>query len=65
VATTALGLILPQARAVGLNRLEITTERGNAASQAVITRNGGHFVEEFVQPSYGPDIRLRYVIDLA
>jgi hypothetical protein len=31
----------------------------------VIEANGGRFVEEFVQPSYGEEVRLRYVIDLA
>jgi predicted acetyltransferase len=64
-ATAALGLILPHARATGLTQLEITTEPANAASQAVIVRNGGRLVEEFVNPSYGPEVRLRYVIDLA
>lgn len=64
-ATAALGLMLPHARAAGLTRLEITTEPDNAASQAVITKNGGRLVEEFVNPAYGPEVRLRFVIDLA
>lgn len=64
-ATAALGLILPHARAIGLTQLEVTTEFANAASQAVIVHNGGRFVEEFVNPSYGHEVRLRYAIDLA
>jgi predicted acetyltransferase len=63
-ATAALGLILPHARAAGLTRLEITTEPDNTASQSVITKNGGRLVEEFVNPAYGPAVRLRFVIDL-
>ena len=64
-ATEALRQVLDVARGVGLGRLEITTDKGNAASARVIEANGGVFVEEFVQPRYGGEVRLRYVIDLA
>ncbi len=64
-ATEALRQMLDVARGVGLGRLEITAEKGNTASCKVIEANGGRFVEEFVQPRYGDDIRLRYMIDLA
>ncbi len=64
-ATEALRQMLDVARGVGLRRLEITAEKGNTASCKVIEANGGVCVEEFVQPRYGDDIRLRYMIDLA
>jgi predicted acetyltransferase len=63
-ATEALRRMLEVARGVGLNRLEITADKGNIASCKVIEANGGRFVEEFVQPSYGEEVRLRYAIDL-
>jgi predicted acetyltransferase len=63
-ATEALRQMLGIARAEGLARVEITTDKGNVASARVIESNGGRFVEEFVQPSYGEVVRLRYCIDL-
>ncbi len=63
-ATEALRRMLDVARSVGLNLLEITADKGNVPSCKVIEANGGRFVEEFVQPRYGEDVRLRYVIDL-
>ncbi len=64
-ATEALRHMLDVARDVGLNRLEVTADKGNVPSCKVIEGNGGRFVEEFVQPRYGDEVRLRYVIDLA
>ena len=63
-ATEALRMMLDDARAVGLSSVEITADKGNIASCRVIEANGGRFAEEFVQPSYGDDVRLRYYIDL-
>lgn len=63
-ATAALGMVLDEARRIGLRRLQITTEPENAASRRVIEANGGCLVEEFVNERYGPEVRLRYVIDL-
>jgi predicted acetyltransferase len=63
-ATEALRQILDVARQVGLRKIEITTDKGNVASCKVIEANGGVFVEEFVQPSYGDDVRLRFRVDL-
>jgi predicted acetyltransferase len=63
-ASEALRVILKRARAVGLGRVEITTDRKNEASFRVIEKNGGRFVEEFVNDAYGPDMRLRYVVML-
>jgi predicted acetyltransferase len=63
-ATEALRQILDVARGVGLRSLEITTEKGNIASSRVIVANGGRLVEEFVEPHYGVDVRLRFRIDV-
>jgi predicted acetyltransferase len=63
-ATEALRMMLDDARAVGLSSVEITADKGNVASCRVIEANGGRFVEEFVEPHYGEDVRLRYRIDL-
>jgi predicted acetyltransferase len=63
-ATEALRRMLDVARDVGLNRLEVTADKGNVPSCKVIESNGGRFVEEFVQPRYGDEVRLRYMIDL-
>jgi predicted acetyltransferase len=63
-ATEALRVALERAEAVGLKRVEITTDPGNEASRRVIEKNGGRFVEEFVNEAYGPEIRLRYAVEL-
>jgi predicted acetyltransferase len=57
--------MLPEARAVGLHRVELTTEPDNIASRRTIERTGGRLAGEFVNPLYGPEPKLRYVIDLA
>lgn len=65
-ATAALGLLLPEARAVGLPYVEITTDPDNVASRRVIEANGGWLVERFTKPAaYGCKPGLRYRIDLA
>ena len=64
-ATQALADILPEARAVGLPYVELTTDVGNIASQKVIEANGGRVVERFNKPAgYGGAESLRYRIDL-
>lgn len=63
-ATRALGLILSEARAEGLEYVEITTDPDNVASQRVAMANGGVLVERFPAPWYGPGERLRFRIDL-
>ena len=63
-ATAALRQMLIEARAVGLGRVEITTDPDNLASQRVIERNGGQYVDSFVNESFGPEPHLRYVVDL-
>ena len=61
-AKSALRLILPEAKAVGLPYVEITTDPDNIASQRVIEANGGIFVEHFIKPEqFGckPGLRFR------
>lgn len=64
-ATQALALLLPDARARGLDYVELTTTDDNPASQKVITANGGVFVERFEKsPHYGGGPALRFRIPL-
>ena len=65
-ATKALALVLPEARAEGLDYVEITTDPDNLASQRVIEANGGTLIERFTKlPQYGSTPGLRYRIALA
>lgn len=65
-ATTALQLLLPQARAEGLSFVELTTEAGNIASQRVIEVNGGELIDRFRDSAaHGGAERLRFRIMLA
>ncbi|WP_284619251.1 GNAT family N-acetyltransferase [Aquabacterium humicola] len=65
-ATEALKQLLPEARAVGLPHVIITTDLDNTASQRVIEANGGVLVERFDKPAqFGGKAGLRYRIDLA
>jgi predicted acetyltransferase len=64
-ATEALRRILVEARAVGLNRVEITVDPDNVASLTVIESCGGRFVETFTTPAYDDVRRARYRIELA
>jgi predicted acetyltransferase len=48
-ATRALALILPQAKARGLEYVEITTNPDNIPSQKVVTANGGVLVGRFTK----------------
>jgi predicted acetyltransferase len=62
-ATRALGLMLAEARKEGLPWVELTTDPDNAASQRVITRNGGVFIERFTaDAAYGDKEELRWRI---
>ena len=64
-ATRALRLLLPEAIAVGLPFVEITTDLENRASQRVILANGGVLVENFDKPpAFGGKPSVRYRIDL-
>lgn len=50
-ATRALALLLPLARAVGLGRIDLTTDPDNTPSQRVILANGGTLVGRFRKPA--------------
>ena len=64
-ATEALRLMLDEARAIGLDHVEITAKPGNPASQKVITANGGRLVCRFFEDAaYGGAESLRFRIDL-
>ncbi|UCI28448.1 GNAT family N-acetyltransferase [Mesorhizobium sp. B2-8-5] len=64
-ATEALRLMLDEARAVGLDHVEITAKPGNPASHKVITANGGKLVGRFFEDAaYGGAESLKFRIDL-
>lgn len=64
-ATKALGLILAEARKVGLPYVELTTDPDNDVSRRVIEANGGVMTESFIKgPEYGNAPGLRWRIDL-
>ncbi len=64
-ATRALALILPEALALGLPHVEITTDPSNTGSQKVIEANGGVLLEHFTKPAqFGSKPALRYRIAL-
>jgi len=64
-ATRALGLLLPEARAVGLRHVELTTDPENVASQRVIIANGGVLLRGFrKEAAYGGEEGLRFRINL-
>jgi len=64
-ATRALGLMLAIAREQGFERVEITTDLDNAASQKVILANGGVLVGEFDKgPAWLHSQGLRFVVEL-
>jgi predicted acetyltransferase len=62
-ATEALRQLLPEARALGLPYVEITTDPDNIASQRVIEKAGGVLFERTTRPAaYGGEPSLRYRI---
>ena len=64
-ATAALRLLLPQARALGLTYVELTTDPDNLPSQQVILSNGGRSIGLFRKAeAYGGGEGLRFRIDL-
>jgi predicted acetyltransferase len=64
-ATRALELILADAKAEGLDYVELTTDLDNVPSQRAITANGGVLVERFATPAQvGEGERFRFRIAL-
>ena len=65
-AKAALQQILPEARAVGLPFIEVTTDPENIPSQRVIASAGGVLYERFIKPlQFGGRPGLRFRIALA
>src|SRR5688572_23242714 len=65
LAAQALAAMLPLAKAEGLDRIEITTDPDNVASQRTILRCGGVLDGRFRQPeAFGGAESLRFRIDL-
>ena len=65
-ATSALRLMLPEAKALGLPYVEITTDLDNLASQRVIEAAGGKLHEHFTKPAqFGsrPGLRFRIALE--
>lgn len=64
-ASEALRQILPEARKIGLDHVEIVTDVENMISQRVISRNGGTMLCKFVKPaSSGGGEGIRFRINL-
>jgi predicted acetyltransferase len=64
-AKEALRLILPEAKALMMPFVELTTDPDNIASQRVIESNGGVLHEEFIKPpQHGATRGLRFRIYL-
>jgi predicted acetyltransferase len=64
-ATQAVKALLPEAKALGLGFVEITTDLDNVVSQRVVLAAGGVFVERFTKPAQYGDVQgLRYRIFL-
>lgn len=64
-AREALRLILPEARARGLDWVELTTQPDNIASQRAIQANGGRLVKRFDKsPHYGGGETFLFRIEL-
>jgi len=64
-AKAALALLLPDARARGLEYVDLTTDADNIPSQRVIRANGGYPIERFRKlPEFGGAESIRFRIDL-
>jgi len=64
-ATQALALLLPVAQGVGLPRVLVTCDPGNAASRRVIEANGGVAAGSASHPQQPDECRLLFWIDTA
>jgi predicted acetyltransferase len=64
-ATEGLRLLLPEARARGLDHVELTTDADNPASQRMVVKNGGFLAAREAGGSlHGGAEILRWRIDL-
>ena len=62
-ATRALELLLPVARGLGLPRVLVTCDAGNAASRRVIEANGGVAAGSAPDPDHPGERKLLFRID--
>ena len=63
-ASRALGLLLPEAWALGLAHVDITTDPENLPSQKVILNNDGQLIRRFAKPdAYGGGESLLFRIE--
>lgn len=62
-ASWMLGAVLPECRALGLDRVLISCDKGNEGSRRTILRNGGVYESTVREPRNG-DLLERYWIDL-
>lgn len=66
IAKAALAALLPEARALGMAFVDLTTNPENLASQRVILANGGELLGPFQAPAqFGLAPGLKYRIQLA
>ena len=64
-AAAALRALLPEAKGLGLEYLELITDPSNLRSQRVILANGGVLIERFTEPKqFGEAEGLRFRIHL-
>ena len=63
-ATRMLGMVLGEARRLGLKRVLITCDRRNIASARVIQKNGGRLENEVVSRQPDREFTQRYWIEL-
>src|SRR4029077_7402792 len=59
--TAALGLVLPEARRIGLERVRITVDSDNLPSIRVIDRNGGVLTGEAISEKTGKPIKQYWI----
>lgn len=63
--TRALHLMLPEARAIGLDYLDVVTDADNTPGRKSIEKNGARLLDEFQKPAiYGGMAAVRYRIFL-
>lgn len=61
--TLILRLVLPKAKALGIEKALLTCDETNIASRKIIEKNGGVLENRVPNPNGGPD-KLRFWIDL-
>ena len=62
-ATQMLGLVLPECKKLGINRVLISCVKGNEGSRRTILKNGGVYESTVFEPGEGVHLE-RYWIDV-